>query len=386
VLSVQREDFVTIVRAGLLRVFILMALIAIPGRVSAQTVSSESAALAQGWALVAKGDAAGAMAIASDLVTRYPRSAAVLAFVVEAAIARGGSAAGLDAYEHWLGKKTAEDGYALRRVAHALLKESVTAQDRRVRLLAVQALQADGDSAADAALRADAPAGAQPDRPAGSSGEAKSVDALIATAQMPVGNRSAAIAGLAKSGSPRATKALFALLSDPDPVVRAAAADAVGSSGRKEAIPQLKRLLNDPVFTVHLSAAGALLALDDTTGLTWLRDLQGSEHAGIRLAAAQVLKDDADANWMDTVRALTTDRDPEIRRQAAELIAPHDPAAAERVLEPMLQDPNPAQREAARGSFIRHVASDFAALRPFLRSSDHTERVEAAGRILLLTR
>lgn len=373
----------TIVRAGLL----LFLLLSIPGRLQAQSVSSESAALAQGWALLAKGDSTGATAIASDLATRHPRSAAVLAFVVEAAIARGGSAAGLDAYEHWLGKKTAEDGYALRRVAQALVKESAGAQDRRVRLLAIQALQEDGDPAARAALPADAPSAARPAPPAGTGGgEAKSVDALIAAAQMPVGNRPAAIAGLAKSGSPRATKALLALLNDPDPMVRAAAADAVGDSGRKEAISQLKALLNDPVFTVHLSAAGALLRLDDTSGLTWLRDLQGSEHAGIRLAAAQVLKDDADANWMDTVRALTKDPDPEIRRQAAELIAPHDPDAAERVLEPMLQDPNPAQREAASMTYVRSVVTDFTALRNFLRNPDAATRVDAAGRILQLTR
>src|SRR5258708_4742596 len=92
-----------------------------------QTASTpEADGLSQGWGLlargdVARGDVARASALAQRLLAQYPRSAAVLAFAVEAEIARGGPTAGLDAYERWLGTKTAEDGYALRAIARALL-------------------------------------------------------------------------------------------------------------------------------------------------------------------------------------------------------------------------------------------------------------------------
>src|SRR4051812_30530777 len=64
--------------------------------------AAQVAALASGWTLLANGDAARAARVASDLLTREPRSAAVLSFAIEVEIARGGAASALAVYERWL--------------------------------------------------------------------------------------------------------------------------------------------------------------------------------------------------------------------------------------------------------------------------------------------
>ena len=366
-----------ILRSGLLA----LSLLASGSTAAAQGArpAGESAGLAQGWTMVSKGQTEAAATLAADLLERYPRSSAVLALAIDAAMARAGSTAGLDVYERWLANRSAEDGFTLRRVAAAHLREA--ARDDRLKLVkfrAAEALAADGDQEFAAAMGRNAGGQGPADDPA--------IDSLLSALSSPMPNKAAVIAGLTQTASPRATAPLIGLLGDPDPVTRAAAADALGTLGATAAIPQLKTLLNDPVFPVHLSAAAALLALKDTTGLPWLRQLQSSEHAGVRLAAVQASRTQPDQVWLDTVRALSAEADPEIRRPAAVLLAPHDPAAARAILEPMLADPNPAQREAAAASFLGDVVSDFPTLRKSLRDPDPGTRVQAASRILRLTR
>src|SRR5262249_23934438 len=87
--------------------------------------TAEAAQLATGWAALGQGDAARAASIGSSLLTANPRSRGALALVMQAEIVRGGSAAALDAYERWLAGKRLDDGYALRAVSTALLKEAV---------------------------------------------------------------------------------------------------------------------------------------------------------------------------------------------------------------------------------------------------------------------
>jgi ParB family chromosome partitioning protein len=116
-----------------------------------------------------------------------------------------------------------------------------------------------------------------------------------------------------------------------------------------------------------------------------LRQLQASEYPAIRLAAARAAAKEAGAEWLAVVRDLTRDSDPDIRRQAAELIALHDPDLAKATLEPLLNDPNPAMRQAAADSYVTSTG-DIAALRRYLRDTDSGTRVKAADRVLQLTR
>jgi HEAT repeat protein len=300
---------------------------------------------------------------------------------------RGGSAAALDAYERWLGKRTIEDPYAVRRVARAVLREAAANDpDRAVRLQAVEALLADGDTGASSLLPAADTAAPSETAARGSTGDRGSVDLLIAQARQPGPIRRVAVPALGRTRDQRAVEPLTEALGDDDPVVRAAAAEALGAVGGTSAAPKLRQLLDDPVFPVHLAAASALLALNDQSGLPWLQQLRASEHATIRLAAARATRALADSDWLTTVRALTGDPDPEVRRGAAELVAPYDPELAKATLEPLLTDANPAERQAAADTYAGHVTTDFAVLRRFLRDQDSGTRVRAADRVLALTR
>jgi hypothetical protein len=351
----------------------------------ATNAAPETADAARGWALLAQGEPAKASSIAAKLLIRYPRSVVALALAVDAEIARGGAAAGLAAYERWMQNRTLEDGYVLRRVARALLTETVRSKDRSAAAWAREALIADGETGVAGEPGTTGTGGGAEAKPQSRQNEA-AVTKLIDGLADPMVNKRPAIAALVNSKSQRAVKPLIGLLGDPDPTVRGAAADGLGELGATSAIPDLKPLLNDPVFSVHLSAAAALFALKDMSGLPFLRELQASEHGAIRLEAARALRSDPDAGWLDQLRSLTKDPDPEVRRQAAELIAPHDPETARATLEPLLKDDNPAEREAASKSYLQHAVTDFGALRQFLQSPDSATRVQAAARILELTR
>jgi hypothetical protein len=370
---------------------LLMGLAALPLR--AQTPpspppSSEAAALSQGWALLAQGDAARASSLGQSLLGRYPRSSAVLSFAVEAEVAHAGAAAGLGVYERWLGSGADEDREALRRVARGFLREAARNRTQPgPRAEAIDELTGDGDTEIAAEVEQGAAAGNLLDSGASAAaGNVQSVTALIASLNSPMGNKRLAMAGLAKSKSPAAVAPLSNVLTDGNPIWRAAAAEALGQLGIAAAAPSLKPLLDDPVLNVRFAAAAALFALKDPSGAAWLRKLETSDQAATRLAAARATKGEPDAEWVERVRALTKDADPDIRRQAAELLGPHDPGAARSVLEPLFRDANPAEREAASDSFLRYVATDFASLRKALHSADPLTRVRSAARILQLTR
>lgn len=349
-------------------------------------VPAETAALARGWGLLAQGDAAAAATFSADLLSKHPRSAAVLTLAIDAAIAQRGAMAALDVYEGWLGRRTLEAGYVLRGVAHALLREIArTDRDRGNRLQALEALRADGQNASDLLSADDSATGADPFVSA-AAGDEKAAGALIEQLNQPGPGRRVAILALAKSGTPRAIQPITQALSDPDPIVRATAAEALATMQATESVAALQPLLNDPVFSVRFAAANALAALNDASATPWLREMLTSEHAGVRVAAARATSRDSGPEWLSVVRALTKEDDPEIRRQAAELVAPHDPELARAVLEPLLNDPNPAQRQAAADSYIKHATADFAVLRRYLRGHDTGTRIRAADRILELTR
>lgn len=372
--------------------FAIAVCAAMPSWAAAQQAAAspqaiESAALADGWSRLAKGDAAGAALVASQALARDPLSAAAASLAVEAELARGGTTGGLNAYEKWLGSRRLEDGYVLRRVARALLVEATGKQPNfTARLEALRALAADGDRDAAATLEQGAHAGRFAEtRALAALGNEQAVARLIAQlASAPM--KTPIIDALAESGSKLAVPPLQALLADPSDVNRAAAADALGRLGAVETIPQLRPLLNDQVFIVKLKAAGALFRLNDSEGLLLLNEVAQSEHAAIRVAAAKELESQPDTLWQSMVRNLTSDPDPVVRMDAARLIAPYDQPLAKRVLDELMRDGNIGIREAASDVLVERVASDFATLRALLRSGDLAVRVKAAGRILELTR
>src|SRR5688572_8131292 len=81
----------------------------------------EAVALANGWALLAAGEAAKATVVAESILAMSPRSVAAGSLLIDAQIATGGGLLGLSAYERWLGARRLEDGYLIRRVARAVL-------------------------------------------------------------------------------------------------------------------------------------------------------------------------------------------------------------------------------------------------------------------------
>jgi HEAT repeat protein len=359
-----------IVSVGLLTLLFAGNVVAQTGPVK-PAPASEATAIARGWALLADGRAAQASQLAADLLKQFPRSVAVATLFVDSEIARGGSAAGLAAYERWLERRTLEDGYLLRRVSRSVLRNLLRDTNPAVRADAAAALKDDGDRAAADAVPAPVP---------------ESVETLLARMEQPGPARPRAVAELGRSRDPRAVPALVAALGDDDMIVRAAAAEALGTLDATESISRLHALLADPALSVQLAAAKALQALNDRRGAEWLRKLASSEHAAIRLEGVRALKNEAGPEWEATVRALTADANPAVRRSAAELIAPFDPALAEATLKTLLDDPNPAIRQVARTSFISSVATDLTTLRGFLRHEDAFARLGAAARILQLTR
>jgi HEAT repeat protein len=353
-----------------------------------QSAISEATALAKGWSALAKGDTAGAATIGSQELSRNPHSTAALVLAVDAEVAGGGAAAGLNTYEKWLGSRKVDEAYVLRRVARAMLVESTAKQpNQKARLDALIALSQDGDLAAAAKLeQAMGSNGVGEARALAATGNERAVRLLIAQLKSTPGSKSPIIEALGASGSALAVPALKPLLSDPNDVNRAAAAEALGRLGATDAIPQLRPLLADQVFTVKLQAAGALFRLNDSSGQALLMELTASEHPAIRLAAARQLAPQPDAAWQAMVRSLTNDPDPTVRLEAARLIAPYDQALASSVLDALMRDGNIGIREAASSVFVERVAADFAALRALLRSGDVAIRVQAAARILALTR
>jgi HEAT repeat protein len=378
-----------LLRSSILIIALFTAMLPVPASAQAQAASrAEAAILAEGWTLLAKGDAAGAALLASKVLAQNPNSTAAVALAVECGIALGGSSGGLGAYEKWLGNRKVDDAYVLRGVARALLVEaSGQKQNATARLDALKALAADGDSTAAAALEAALVSNRFAEtRALASLGDDRAVKNLIAQLGSMPGSKTAIIDALGDTGNKLAVPPLKSLLLDENDLNRAAAADALGRLGATDAIPLLKPLLKDQIFAVKLKAAGALFRLNDSSGLPFLTEVAGSEHAAIRVAAARELAAQPDVGWQAMVRGLTGDPDPVVRMEAARLIAPYDQPLAKSVLDGLLRDSNIGIREAASGVLVERVASDFATLRQLLHSGDLTVRVKAAGRILELTR
>ena len=356
----------------------------LPGAVSVE----EATELTNGWALLAEGQAAQAAERAAHALAAHPRSGAALTLAIEAAVASGGAVSALDQYDRWLGQRTVEEPALLRRIADAMLRESVAQrQDPTARLDALRSLADDGDtaSARELAKSGTRSTGAEA-RALASQGDEAAVNALIGELNKG-GNQVAILNALGASGSKLAVAPVIERLKDSRMEVRGAAVEALGRFGDRDVVAYVKPMLGDKAPHVQIKAAEALLRLDDDSGLPMLQAMLLDASSETRLVAAQAMSSRPDASWLASVHQLTEAEEPEVRAAAAGLLAPHEPEAARLVLESLASDQNPAVRELAGhelGEFV--VSKDFPTLRRLMRNDYRLTRVRAAAQVLALTR
>ena len=356
-------------------------------RASQPANADEATLVAQGWAMLAKRDAAGAAEKAAEALKVAPRGVAALALAIEASIRTGGSAASLEQYERWLGTRKLEEPAAVRRIARAVLEEAAVSPDHTTSFEARRLLAADGDRAARADLLARVKEGGGADlRALAALGDPEAAKALIEDLDAP-GSPVRTIQALGESRQAGAVVALEAKLKDPRSEVRGAIAEALGLIGSGEAHRLLKSLVSDPNMHVRVKAAAALRRFNDPTGEPVFKELLAAAgtSARSRLVAAEAMAGRPDDDWRALVTGLLEAEEPDIRLTAAQLIAPHDPAAAQRTLQALREHSNPSVREEA-GRQAAALGHDLTALRALFRSADSLTRVAAAGRILALTR
>lgn len=355
----------------------------------ASAISVEAATtITQGWALLAQGEVGAAADKASAALAASPRGAAALALAAEVEIARGGATAGLDFYERWLGNRTLEEPAVLRRLALALLKEvSLQSQNPAARFQALEALAADGDPTALAALQE----GAGQDqlsnwRALAALGSQAAVAVLVKQLEGDGAGDATTLEALGKSRQASAIAAVSSKLKDPRPEVRAAAVDAVAALGGAAAVTSLRPMLKDPTAFVNVRAAKALFELNDMSGEPLLSSLLSPEFPeATRLMGVEGMAARPDARWMDAVRSLTNAASPEVRLSAAKLLTPFDPATAERTFDLLAGDSNPAIQEAASRRFAESTR-DLTRLRQLLGHADRRTRISGAARLIELTR
>lgn len=356
-------------------------------RLAAAITVEDAAVLANGWALLADGKPADALARALRILQKDPRSIAGLDLAVEADLANHGAQAGLAQYEHWLAGRPVEEPGVLRRIARALLLEIALQQgDHAARVEALRGLAADGDPEAKRQIAAVVAQGTIPPGSRAALGDQNAVRALLAQLDLGGPGQVVTIDALGESRSPLAVPALVARLRDPRQEVRAAAAAALGKIGDADQVPQLAPLLSDTSLHVRVSAAGALLTLGDASGVTELETLMTDESATTRLMAAQALASHPDGSWSSVVRELASSEDPEVRAGAARLLAAQDPAFARAVLNDLANDDNPAIRELAALDLGEVVSSDLTELRGMLKSESLLTRAKAGAQVLAVTR
>jgi hypothetical protein len=356
---------------------------------SAQSAPPESVDVSAGWSALAAGNVEAAASIADAAFVQYPNSLSVAALLVPVEIERGGAVGGLSAYERWLGAKSIDEPHLLRVVASGFLREAARSQvGIEARRLAYQALGEEGDVAflpplGDAARANDMFAL----QVLGKRGNDQAVRNLITIFQSTPGDRGRAIAALGATGSPLAVQPLIAELSNATSTNRIAAAAALGALKAPEAAAPLRTMLmaTGP-FAERFAAASALFRLRDGAGSAFLRNLQASDSPMIRAQVLEAESSDPPADWQNAVRSLLGSSEAPVRLIAARLIAPYDSAAATATAQGMLDDANVADAEAARTVYAAFIATDFGSLRQLLHNGDALTRVNAAARVLQLTR
>ena len=346
---------------------------------------AESAAIAQGWALLVQGNLAGADGAAREVLRLYPLNPSSIALAVEAAMARQGWRAGLDTYDQWVGARSVDNLYAIRRIARSVLFEALTTSvDADLQLDVVNALALDGENVQMLLQNTQGPAGADP-RARAAAGDPKAIAALAAGIDNE-GDRVGAIKALGRSRNAAAIAPLVGMLGHQRSELRAAAAAGLGDLNARNAVPQLRQMLKDEQLLPRMAAAGSLMRLGDTSAATLVREWLSSDVADVRLEAARITASNPDGSWTAHVRQLLQDPDPMIRIGAARLLGEQDPSTARWALQSLTNDSNLAIREEALRVMPEVVGGDFAELRRFLRAADADIRIRAALRIVQLTR
>lgn len=367
-----------------------------PPQTQTPVLTEDTLVIYNGWAMLASGDLTKAASYAQAILNKYPNSIAGASLSVEVEIVRGGGEAGLGAYERWLGSRRLEDGYLLRRAAHAILWD--LAKTPEVGVEALQFLAADGDlEARNRLVLAMNTAGSAADtRALARIGDEGAIRRLIDQVEkLPSGNKMFHIQALVDSRSPLVIPTLTKLLSDKNyPQHIAAAAEGLGSLGAKATIPTLRQLYQDTknTFLVRQMAAVGLYKMNDMTGLSLLQtQLALAEAPVIQVNFARFMAPlpggpPPDPNWLKVVRGLTSNKDAAVRAQAAGILAPYDLDQARRTIEPLLIESDPAVREIAAQTMLDSIATDFSTIRRMLRATSSLTRVRAADRVLKLTR
>jgi len=236
--------------------------------------ADQATQITQGWAFLAQGllDDADRTADAALRIDALNPSA--LSLAIEVSIARTGATTALDRYEQWLGARTVEASYVLRRVARAVLWEAARSQSVTARADALSALVADGDAEAAVELSAGLAAGNPVDvATMAKLGSEEAVRRVIADLATNPPNTQALVRILGTSKRPEAVAPLVGLLNDPRPDVRAEAAAGLGLLGDRTATAALRALLKETYPSARLNAAAALVLLNGLPRASRVRGL-----------------------------------------------------------------------------------------------------------------
>jgi HEAT repeat protein len=196
------------------------------------------------------------------------------------------------------------------------------------------------------------------------------------------GVRTAALRCMSRIRDASSLPQVVRLLGDAEAAVRLAAAETLAVWSREGADPpaELRALLSDPDPQVRARAAGTLLRFSDGgDGRAVLDQMAGSPDPGWRTAAVAILGELGEQ--LGTVRDALGDQDASVRRAAATALRGFEPdRAAEPVVE-ALGDPDPTVRDDAVETAIRLGAP---MARPLLEALRVPSREE--GALLALAR
>jgi hypothetical protein len=358
--------------------------------------ATDTILLTNGWAALAEGKFDLARQKLAQAFAASPQSVHGLTLAIEIDIAQKDSSAALATYETWLGRRTIDEPFALRRIARAALFEASRLQNAPAgtRLNALRALAEEGETAARAALENEAfrvpgSTGALPETQVLTSmGDPRAVGQAIKYLGAAVPGKANLMAALADSRSPDAIQPLIRMLNDPEPAHVAAAAEALGRLDARGAVPQLRDLFSaqSSLISVRMAAAGALYRMGDNTGQPQLRSWLTSGPPAVRVEAARFMASLPDPEWQAAVRGVLTGDDPTVLLAGASLIAPYDLQLATETIGRLMGSSNVVVQEKAAQVLAKQLATDFRVLRGLMRSGDVGTRAAAAARVLELTR
>jgi HEAT repeat protein len=358
--------------------------------------ATETIILTNGWAALAEGKFDFARQKVAEAFAASPQSVNALTLAIEIDIAQKDSNAALATYETWLGRRTLDEPFTLRRIARAALFEASRLQGAPVgtRLNALRALAEEGEPAARTALenqafRVPGSTGALPETQVLTSmGDPRAVSEAIKYLGAAVPGKANLMAALADSRSSQAIPPLIRMLKDPEPANVAAAAEALGRLDARGAMTQLRDVYSaqTSIFPVRMAAAGALYRMGDSTGQPQLRSWLTSGPAAVRVEAARAMASQPDPEWQAAVREVLTSDDPSVLIAGASLIAPYDLQLATETIGRLMNSSNVVVREKAAQVLAKQLATDFRVLRGLMRSGDTGTRAAAAARVLELTR